>query len=55
MYHYKLSPKEVGEMTEETVEMMIHGLAWMGIIKFKPTVEPVNMGAWAHLGRLINR
>ena len=53
MYHYKLSPKEVWEMTETQVEMLIHGLAWMGIIKIKPMVESTNVGAWSHLGRLI--
>ena len=55
MYHYKLSPKDVWEMTEEQVEMLIHGLAWMGIVKIKPMVESTNAGAWGHLGRLIGK
>jgi hypothetical protein len=42
-------------MTEEQVDMMIHGLMWMGIIKIKKSVTEVNMGAWGHLQGLIDK
>lgn len=53
MYHYKLSPNEIADMTEEQTEMLLHGLVWLNIIKFKPLIEPVNMEAWGRLGQLI--
>lgn len=55
MYHYKLSPNEIWEMTEEQVEMLIHGLAWMGIIKIKSIVGDSSMGGWNRLKGLIKK
>lgn len=54
MYHYKLSPKEIWEMTEEQVDMLVYGLVWMGIVKVK-TIVDANKGAWDKLRGLVKK
>ena len=55
MYHYKLSPTEIWEMTEEQTELLIQGLIWMKIIKIKSLKQEDNMRGWEHLRGLVKK